>query len=498
MSGFESSLLQTSPLLQQVAEVIPQNQPVYLVGGAVRDIFLKRASHDLDFALPGEALKLARRVGDALQGAYFPLNVEHDTGRVILIEDETRYIIDFTRFRGPNLESDLRARDLTINALALDIHDPSQITDPLGGLRDLRAGVLRACSERSFTDDPLRIIRVIRMAVAFGYQILPETRRLMEAALPGLHDISPERLRDELFNLLEAGSPATGVQLLDHFGALPYTFPELADLKGVAQSEPHIYNVWDHTLRTARELNRILGVLGPVHDEEASADLLMGLLVQRLGRYRGEISPHLLDRITPERSLQALLTFAGLYHDVGKPATQEIEDGRIRFLEHPQVGAEIAAQRARQLSLSNRETQRVETIVRHHMRPLLLVHTGKAPTRRAVYRFFRATGPAGVDICLLSLADTLATYGQTLTQDTWLEQLTVVRMLLEAWWEQRESNIDPIPLLGGKDLMEELGLKPGPDLGLLLDYLCENQATGEIETRAEALELAKKWLESNN
>ncbi|MDX1437396.1 MAG: HD domain-containing protein [Anaerolineales bacterium] len=485
-----------SPLLKRILPAIPEGEPVYLVGGAVRDLFLHRVSHDLDFALPGNALKLARKVGDSLGGAYFPLDEARDTGRVVLEGDlGERVVLDFTGFRGPDLESDLRARDLTINSLALDLHQPDKIIDPLGGIRDLQHGLLRPCSPESFTSDPLRILRTIRMAVDFEFRILPETRDLIQGSLSGLAEVSPERIRDELFTILDTGSPATGVQLLDHFRVLPFTFPELLDLKDVRQPPPHIYEVWKHTLATLRQLDRVLGVLGPVHDEEASADLMMGLLVQRIGRYREQISAHLEDQPTPDRSLRSLLSFAALYHDIGKPTTKSIdESGRIRFLAHADAGAEITSARARQLCLSNREIQRAVRIVRHHMRPLNLAASGKQPSRRAVYRFFRDTGAAGVDICLLSLADTLATYGPALKQDVWLQQLDIVRALLEGWWEQRETRIRPEPLIGGKDLIEELNLAPGPQFGELLDFLLEAQAVGEIKTRQEALDRAKQWL----
>ncbi|NPA93059.1 MAG: polynucleotide adenylyltransferase, partial [Chloroflexi bacterium] len=114
--------------------------------------------------------------------------------------------------------------------------------------------------------------------------------------------------------------------------------------------------------------------------------------------------------------------------------------------------------------------------------------------RRAVYRFFRDTGEAGVDICLLSLADVLATYGHTLPHDFWQAHLETIRTLLEGWWEQRESVVTPPPLLSGHDVMQQLGLDPGPTVGALLEALREAQAAGEIHTPEEALAFARRWL----
>jgi poly(A) polymerase len=496
MTGFDPALTELSPLLYRVLSAIPEGEPIFLVGGAIRDLFLKQVSHDLDFAVPGDALKIARKVANGLGAAFFPLNVEHETGRVLLIgEEPERLVLDFTRFRGPDLESDLRLRDLTINAIALDLRNPQSVIDPLEGVKDLQNGVLRPCAPSAFAEDPLRILRAVRMAIALSFKIPPGTQVLMRESASGLAQISPERVRDEIFHQLEGPSPDTGIRLLERFGALQYTLPELELLQSLQQPPPHIYDVWTHTLGTLRELEKLLGVLGPVYDEDASSDLIMGLLVQRIGRYRGQISDHLRSHLSPDRTLRSLLFFSALYHDIGKPESHQVsEKGEIHFYDHPQIGAKMAGHRARHLCLSRRETDRLQCIIRNHMRPLFLANSGEMPSQRSVYRFFRDTGPAGVDICLLSLADTLATYGPTLTQDRWADQLNVVRELLESWWERRKTRIDPPPLLRGSDLIDELNLEPGPVFSLILEFLHEAQVTDQIATRAEALALAREWL----
>jgi tRNA nucleotidyltransferase/poly(A) polymerase len=184
-----------------------------------------------------------------------------------------------------------------------------------------------------------------------------------------------------------------------------------------------------------------------------------------------------------------------LYHDVKKPATRSVqEDNRIRFFKHDELGAQTVMQRARDLHLSTPEIERVKTIVRHHMRPLLLSQLDGPPTRRAVYRYFRDTGPAGVDICLLSLADSLGTYGAALPHDRWEHQLDVVRNLLSAWWEQPQEKVFPPALVNGHDLMQALKLEPGPKIGELLEAIREAQVTGQAKTREQALEFARQHL----
>jgi hypothetical protein len=136
-------------------------------------------------------------------------------------------------------------------------------------------------------------------------------------------------------------------------------------------------------------------------------------------------------------------------------------------------------------------------VVRHHMRPHHMVRAGKGPSRRTIYRFFRDCKSTGVDICLLSLADCLATYGATLPQDFWGRQLEVVRILLQAYWEQNDELVSPLALINGHDLISELSLKPGPQIGRLLEAIREAQATGRVQTREQALELARSLVGGN-
>jgi tRNA nucleotidyltransferase/poly(A) polymerase len=490
-----------SPLLKAVRAALPADQPLYLVGGAVRDALLGVATHDLDFAVPAGALKLARELANKLPGAFFPLDEQNDTARIVLRNpDGTRDSLDFAGFRGPDLESDLRGRDFTVNALAIDLRTGQPI-DVLGGLQDLRAKRLRACSETSFSDDPVRILRAVRQAAAFGFTIQPETRSLMKAAVPLLEKVSPERQRDELFKMLAGPKPDASIRALELLGVLPVLLPELPALKGVDQPTPHVHDVWTHTLAVLRHLEGLLSVLAPEYDEEkANADLLNGLLVLRLGRYRQQISAQLGATLNLDRSARALLFFAALYHDVSKPQAKSAdENGRIRFLGHDEQGANVALRRGMALHLSNDELDRLKLTVRHHMR--IHFHTsrkageGKDPSRKAIYRFFRDTGPAGVDLILLALADLRATYDHQLTQENWAACLDVCRTFLEAWYEKPEEIIAPPQLVNGDDLIKELNMKPGREIGQLLEIIKEEQVTTHISTREEALAFARGWLE---
>lgn len=487
-----------SPVLEQVRKIAPPAQPVYLVGGAVRDVLLGLPIHDLDFALAGDVLGLARRTANLLGGAYFPLDEERQTGRVILTGAAgRRQVLDFAALRGPDLEADLRGRDFTINAMAVALDAPQSLLDPTGGAADLSAKRLRACSPTSLGDDPLRILRGVRLAAAYQLNIELSTRQLMRQAAGELARVSPERIRDELFRILDGRRPDLAIRALDILGALPEILPETAGLKGVLQSPPHIHDVWEHTLDILHTLDQVLDVLQIEHDPEKVVSWALGLISVRLGRYRTQLHAHFASTsLNMDRSLRPLLFMAALYHDIAKPLTRTVdESSRVRFFEHDALGSELAGQRAQALHLSNPEIERLRTIVRHHMRPHLLGQTGGQISRRAIYRFFQATGPAGVDICLLSLADTLATYGPGLPQEVWIRQIDVIRTLLEACWEQPEESVSPPPLISGKDLLDQFHLTPGPQIGSLLEQLREAQAMGEIQDRPAALEYIRKILD---
>ena len=492
-----------SPLLERVRAILPDKE-IYLVGGAVRDMLINRLSRDLDFALPSNGIGLARRVANALGADFMVLDQERDTARVILKETEApRTFLDFATYRGSDLEQDLRARDFTINAIAFDLRTQT-LFDPLNGAADLRAKLIRACSPTSLSDDPVRILRAVRQAADFEFKIDVETRKGMKAATALLPNTSPERQRDELFKMLKGPGPDASMRALEMLGVLPHLLPELPALKGVEQPPPHIHDVWEHTLSVLGYLEKILSALAPGYSADDTHDLFTGLLGLRIGRFREQFAQHFADSLNTDRSVRAALFFAALYHDVHKPATKTVDyAGRIHFFDHDVLGAEVAAGRARAFNLSNDEVDRIRSIVRNHMRFHFFTNRLKTekknPSRKAIYHFFRDAGGAGVDLILLGLADLRGTQGSTLTQDTWVSALDVARILLENYWEKPQETVAPPRLLNGNELMSELSLPPGPVVGQLLEAIREGQATGIVEDRQGALDLARQVLkESGN
>lgn len=487
-----------SPLIDKVRDALPESE-IFLVGGAVRDMLLNRPSPDLDFAVPANGIALARRVANALDADFMVLDDERDTGRVIVTEGNgTRTFIDLATYRGATLHEDLHDRDFTMNAIAFDIHTQTLI-DPLNGATDLRAKLIRACSTTSLQDDPVRILRAVRQAAAFGFRIDLDTRKAMKQAAHLLPKVSPERQRDELFKILQGPKPDASMRALEMLGIFPHLLPELVAMKGVEQSAPHIDDVWEHTLSVLGHLENILFALAPSYNADQTNDLFTGLLTLRIGRFREQFAAHFAESLNTDRSVRAVLFFSALYHDVEKPATKSVDEtGRIRFFDHDVRGAATASKRAQSFNVSNDEVERIQKIIRNHMRFHFFTDRMRSdkqePSRKAIYRFFREAGEAGVDLVLLGLADLRGTQGPTMTQETWSAALDVARILFENYWEKPEETVAPPHLVDGNDLMKELNLKPGRVIGQLLEAIREGQATGRIDTRDQAVEFARTHL----
>lgn len=471
-----------------------------LVGGAVRDLLLGRPVHDWDFVVERDGIRLARAVADRLGAAFFPLDEERDTGRVVVRERGARTFLDFALRRGPDWQADLEARDFTVNAIALALDDPIELLDPFEGQRDLEAGLIRAVTEHSLRDDPVRAMRAVRLAGELHFEIESQTAGWIRRDAPLVAQSSAERIRDELARLLVQPDALTGVRWMDDLGLLTRVLPEVAALRGVAQSLPHHWPVLEHTLLVLGALERIVEVITQHQDETEeiidgtdAPEFVWKDVRQRLANFREPLTAHLAQRLSDERPALVALKLAALLHDCAKPHTRTVDlDGRTHFYDHENVGAPIAAERVRALRFNNTEVERVRVVIAHHMRPQQLADAPGGVTRRAAYRFFRDTGEAGVDVLLLALADHVATHGPDVQPDRWGRRIEAARTLLTEYWARLAKGVAPSPLVSGDDLMAELGLAPGQRIGELLEAIREAQAAGEIATREEALALAKR------
>jgi poly(A) polymerase len=482
--------------IESIRAALADEPDVFIVGGAVRDAYLHRPLHDIDLASRDDGRPLARRIANVFGGAYYPLDQDRGVGRALIDWEGARLTVDVAQFRGPDLLTDLQKRDFTLNAMAVRLtSDLAQVIDPVGGLSDLGAKRLRQCSPDAIPSDPVRMLRAVRASITHGLVIEPATRSNIRTYADRLAAVSAERIRDELFQILENKRPSAALAALYHLGIIEHIVPEAAALSGVAQGPPHQFDVWQHTLRTIEHLDHILRIIAPQRDPDLTANVQSGMAVFVLGSLRKPLQEHMAHKWPNDRSHRALLILTALLHDAGKPATRTVDaSGRIRFLHHEQTGAQLANDRAVTLRLSNEETERLTTVVRHHMRPHWL-HDNDTLTARAIYRFWRDTGQAGVDICLLAMADYLGTYGATLDSRAWIAYLETIQTLLDRYYLHHDTAVAPPPLITGQTLLDRFNMKPGPRIGELLEQLQEAQATGEVSTREEALDWVQRFLE---
>jgi len=484
--------------IDAIRAILAPDETVYVVGGSVRDAYLHRPIHDVDLATPGDGRPLARRIANHFDGAYYALDAERGVGRAIIPWENTQLTIDVAQFRGPDLITDLTKRDFTLNAMAVLLTGSMQdVVDPTGGLEDLAAGQLRHCTPDSIPEDPIRALRAIRASVTFKLIIEAETRASIKQHVTALASISPERIRDEFVQILVSNQPAAALTALYHLGLLQQIVPETSAIQNVKQSAPHQFTVWRHTLQTVEQLNLLLATISPQRNHDTTANVRTGAAAFALDIFRTDLQTHIQHTWPNERPHKSLLMLAALLHDAGKAHTQTTDaDGRIRFLNHETTGEQIAEQRGQALRLSNGEITRLTTIIRHHMRPHWL-NTDALPSRRAIYRFWRDTGTAGVDICLLAMADYLATHGVTLDSHAWTHYLETIQALLSYYFEHSDDNIIPPPLLSGQELIDIFELAPGPQIGDLLAQLQEAQAVGIVTTKKEAQDFVRRSLNSN-
>lgn len=461
---------------------------LYLVGGFLRDALMarQRPVDNIDVALASNALEFSRSLADSLGGTYVCLDEANGCGRVVIASDDRRLSLDVSDFRGPTIEEDLRRRDLTVNAMALPFSSwtaggewARQLIDPLNGRADLKARRLVACYDQTFLDDPLRIVRACRFAVQLDCVFEERLGPLMAPAAPRLAQVSGERLRDELFGILRTDRAHWAVQQLDAVGALDVVCPELALGRGLDQGGYHHLDVLGHQLETVAQCDRMLSDFAEFSME----------LREPLRRYCAA-------EAVEGRSLKALIKLAGLYHDVGKPATRRIKaDGEIWFIGHEQFGAELVEAVTQRLRLSNREAELIRHLVLYHLRP---GHLSREPqlTARAIFRFFRDLGEDGPACLLVWWADRMATRGRLSQLDQIDQQRARLEELIRAYFFKADEVVKPPRLIDGCRLMEALGLSPGPMVGELLRAIEEAQAVGQVRSQDDAIALAKEHLQT--
>jgi poly(A) polymerase len=464
----------------------------YLTGGFVRDVLLERDTADIDIALTADALEIAPEVATTLGGKYVLLDEVHRVGRVVIASQGApsargRWEIDLATVEA-DIEQDLGRRDFTINAMAVDLAELAkeqvdiQLIDPFHGWDDLHHGVIRAVTDTALASDAVRLLRAVRLAAELGFGIANETELLIRRDGHLINMVAPERIREELLRLLAQDSKF--LRYLDTLGLLTIIIHELAQLKGAKQPREHFWDVFDHSLETVAAVDFLLrqGTL------EYATDQVLSVVP-----WSPALAEHFAREVSSGSTRRSLLKLAALLHDIAKPQTRAIEEnGRVRFLGHAKQGAAIVVNILQRLRFSTREVRLVEAMVRYHLRPSQMSRE-QLPTHRAIYRYFRDTSDAGVDTLFLNLADHLATRGPLLDLNGWQEHAQMASYVLAKRLEP-ESAIAPPRLIDGHDLINVLGMSPGPKIGELLESVREAQAAGEVMTREQALAYARHQL----
>jgi poly(A) polymerase len=408
-----------------------------LVGGCVRDIVLGREPADYDVATdatPDEVMALFPE--SVAVGAQFGVIVVPTDGRKVEVAT-FRADVGYSDGRHPDSvvyartpKEDVQRRDFTINGLLMR-HDTGEMIDYVGGLGDVRTGIIRAIGEpdRRFREDKLRLLRAVRFAARFGFTIEAATLEAIRLHAKEITQVSAERVRDELTKLLTEGAARRGFELLEETGLLEVVLPEVAALKGVEQP-PQFHPEGDVWIHTRLMIEQLLAGTSPT------------------------------------------LAWGVLLHDVGKPATfqsaRETGD-RIRFNGHVDVGVRMAQDITRRLRFSNEDAEQIAALVANHMR-FKDVELMRASTLK---RFIRL--PRFDEHLELHRLDCISSHGR-------LESYGFVSRILA---ETPAEQIRPPRLLTGEDLLE-MGYKPGPVFREILDAVEDAQLEGELKSGDEA------------
>ena len=466
--------------------------PAFLVGGYLRDSLRGLDTKDVDIAVQGEALSLARDLAEALGGSSVPLSREHGVARVVVSPSADDgppsggWVIDLTPMKG-GIEADLGRRDFAVDSMGLDLGFwgmpgwEERILDPFDGRGDVEKRVIRAIDGSVFREDPVRLLRAVRLAARLGYSIDPDTSHLIRRDAHLISATAGERVRDELLAILSSDGAKDHLETLDGLGLLCCIIPELAITKGVEQPGEHYWDVYGHSIQSVGGVERLLS--------RRSEDS-----VAALAPWNSEMEEYLAQEAGDGHARSTVLKLAALLHDIAKPQTKAVDStGRTRFLGHHTLGASMSDEILDRIRLSNRGQRMVHGMVESHLRPIQMSQGSELPTPRAAYRYFRDVGDVAIDTLYLSLADHLAARGPELDMEGWQRHVDIVAHVLEMG--TREASPEKMTrLVTGHDLIQEFGLSPGPLIGSLLEEVREAEAAGHLASREEALGLVRGRL----
>ena len=455
--------IKNDDLLNNLASFFPNE--IYLVGGSVRDALLGKTSTDRDLIVTDvDAGEFSKKVAEFFDGVFIPLDEENKIYRIVL-SDKVNYF-DITNPIEGSLEKDLLRRDLTINAVALDIRT-GEIVDFCGGVNDIENRVIRGISEENFTDDPLRLLRIFRFYSILGFEIDKSLIEISSKYSKLINKPAKERVLYELMKLFDGKFAHDALLKLDECGILSEIFPFVNELKRVPPNLHHHLDLFNHSIETVRQV----GLLYEVSSQE--------------------VQEHMQKVDFGGFSRLAHLRLACFMHDIGKFSTWTIEeDGRHRFIGHDEVGANLAVPFLKKLTFSNKQIEYIKYIIKKHMYPTAVVSSPEL-NDKVMMRYVRKSEDNAIDNILIAQADRLSARGPEVTDDIVNEDISALNKLLNFYLNVRES-LKPLPkLLDGNEVMKILGIEPSKRLGEVLNALKEAQISGEINTKHEAINFVR-------
>lgn len=454
-------------LSKKILSFIPEDMNIFLVGGFLRDKFLKKESYDRDYVLVGEnIIQTVRKLSDSLDAHFVMLDEEREIVRVVL-KDKIN-CLDFAKCSGKNIFEDLKNRDFTINALAYNLRQNTLI-DTENSVDDLKRGIIRAVDEKNIEDDPLRVLRAYRFASQLGYEISNETINILVRYKHLLKHISNERINAELMKLFEGEKSADVISQMKNSGVLFEILPELKQQMDVPPNLHHHLWLIDHSIETLRQIEEHFS---------SQPDFVKAHLLEPFG----------------STSRYSYLKLSALLHDLGKPSTWTIEEGtgRHRFIKHDEIGSQMAKPILRRLKFGNAQISYVMKLIKHHIYPSQLIKSDTSD--KAINRMYRRLDNETIDVILLAEADRLSARGVEITQDVVDNNISGLKKLLKGYQEFKKNQKPVEKLLSGTEIMEIFGVKQSPKLGELINSLKEAQLDGDVVTKDDALEYIKSLL----